>query len=43
MKTKEKKSTADVTQSICEQVTNKLVSLMNQGINPWRKPWSSCV
>ena len=42
MKTKEKKSTADVTQSICEQVTNKLVALMEQGVNPWRKPWSNC-
>lgn len=42
MKSKEKKSPTDVTQSICEQVTNKLVSLMNQGINPWRKPWTHC-
>lgn len=42
MKTKEKKSTADVTQSICEQVTQKLVNMMEQGINPWRKPWSHC-
>lgn len=42
MKTKEKKSTTDVTQSICEQVTQKLVALMEQGVNPWRRPWSSC-
>lgn len=42
MKTKEKKSTADVTQSICEMVTNKLVAMMEQGINPWRKTWSHC-
>lgn len=42
MKTKEKKSTADVTQSICEQVTQKLVGLMEKGVNPWRKPWMHC-
>lgn len=42
MKSKEKKSTKDVTQSICEQVTDKLVAMMNQGVNPWRKPWSNC-
>lgn len=42
MKSKEKKSTKDVTQSICEQVTDKLVAMMNQGVNPWRKPWSHC-
>lgn len=39
---KEKKTTADVTLSICEQVTKKLIALMEQGINPWRKPWSHC-
>ncbi|ROT19594.1 DUF1738 domain-containing protein [Muribaculaceae bacterium Isolate-114 (HZI)] len=42
MKTKEKKTAAQVEQSICEQVTNKLISIMEQGINPWRKPWSYC-
>lgn len=42
MNTKEKKTSADVTQSICEKVTQKLVAMMEQGINPWRKPWSSC-
>lgn len=42
MKSKGKKSSSDVTLSICEQVTHKLVALMEQGINPWRKPWSHC-
>lgn len=42
MKAKEKKSSADVTQSICEMVTEKLVAIMEQGINPWRKPWTHC-
>lgn len=42
MKTKEKKTAAQVEQSICEQVTNKLVALMEKGVNPWRKPWSKC-
>ncbi len=42
MKSKEKKSTADVTQSICQMVTDKLVAMMEQGVNPWRKPWMNC-
>lgn len=42
MKTKYKKSTADITQSICKQVTEKLVALMEKGVNPWHKPWSHC-
>ena len=42
MKTKEKRTSAKVEQSICEQVTNKLIAMMEQGVNPWRKPWSHC-
>lgn len=38
----EKKSRNDITQSICQMVTDKLVAMMNQGINPWRKPWTHC-
>lgn len=37
-----KKNTKDVTQNICQMVTDKLVAMMEQGINPWRKPWSHC-
>ncbi len=25
--------------NICQQVTDKLIALMEQGINPWRMPW----
>lgn len=35
-----KKSTTEITQSICQRVTDKLVSLMEAGVNPWEKPWS---
>lgn len=40
MKTSCKKSSAEVTASLCQQVTDKLVALMEQGVNPWRCPWS---
>ena len=42
MNTQKKKSNVDVTQNICQMVTDKLVAMMDQGINPWRKPWSHC-
>ena len=42
MKSKEKKSTSDVTQSIFQMVTDKLVAMMEKGVNPWRKPWIHC-
>lgn len=29
-----------VDQKICDKVTEKLVSLIEAGVNPWRKPWT---
>lgn len=39
MKEKQKKTTQEVTDSICQMVADKLVAMMEQGVNPWRKPW----
>lgn len=38
---KQKKTSAQVTNDICQRVTDKLVALMESGVNPWRKPWNS--
>lgn len=42
MNPKKEKSNVDVTQNVCQMVTDKLVAMMEQGVNPWRKPWSHC-
>lgn len=34
-----KKTSTEVTQSICDKVTEKLVAMMEQGITPWNRPW----
>lgn len=32
--------TNDVTNNICDKVTEKLVAMIEKGIAPWRKPWT---
>ena len=34
-------SNYNITNSICEKVTEKLVAMIEKGVNPWRKPWNS--
>ena len=38
---KTKKTTGSVTNDICQRVTDRLVALMESGVNPWQKPWAS--
>lgn len=31
----------DVTNSICEKVTNKLIAMIEAGVTPWQRPWEA--
>lgn len=37
-----KRNSHTITNDICQRVTDRLVALMESGVNPWRKPWGGC-
>lgn len=36
-----KETTATITDKICIEVTEKICQMLEQGVNPWRKPWTA--